>query len=303
MKSGWKILGEEQLFMERELSGEEQTWMGKRVLGGRKVSGEVKLSGRLRALARMVTPGSRVCDVGCDHGFLSIYLVREKISPKVIAMDVRKGPLSGAEEHIARQELEDYIETRLSDGLESLACGEADCLVCAGMGGRLMKRILTEGRSKAKRFRELVLQPQSDLPAFRRFLREEGYRTVEENMIEEDGKFYFLMKAVPGGEVLSEELGQDALGQSIRSRGGTEPEAERFGKAGKTEQVWEFEQFGELLFAGKHPVLKKYLGIREKKAGELLEQLRGQDSPRAKRRYREVCRELRLIREAAERLE
>ena len=56
-----------------------------------------------------------------------------------IAMDVRKGPLSRAQEHIRQYGLEEYIQTRLSDGLEGLKAGEGDTLVIAGMGGPLME--------------------------------------------------------------------------------------------------------------------------------------------------------------------
>ena len=75
---------------------------------------------RLCAIAGMVTKGNRLADVGCDHGYLSIYLVEERIVPSAIAMDVRPGPLSRARENISRYGLEDYIETRLSDGLTKL---------------------------------------------------------------------------------------------------------------------------------------------------------------------------------------
>ncbi|HBA47385.1 MAG TPA: SAM-dependent methyltransferase, partial [Lachnospiraceae bacterium] len=100
------------------------------------------LSERLQMLADMVTPGNRLVDVGCDHGYLSISLVGAGICPGAIAMDVREGPLAAAKVHIAETGLEDYIEVRLSDGLAECWPGEADTLVCAGMGGRLMERIL-----------------------------------------------------------------------------------------------------------------------------------------------------------------
>ena len=90
----------------------------------------------------MVSNGNSVCDVGCDHGFVSIYLVASGISPHVIAMDVRKGPLSRADEHIQAYKMENYIETRLSDGLAAYRAGEAQTLIVAGMGGPLMLRIL-----------------------------------------------------------------------------------------------------------------------------------------------------------------
>ena len=111
-------------------------------------------------------------------------------------MDVRPGPLSRARENISRYGLEDYIETRLSDGLTKLEPGEGDTLVIAGMGGPLMERILNEGAKVREGFQELILQPQSDLPHFRHFLSEIGWEIVREEMIKEDGKFYPMMKAV-----------------------------------------------------------------------------------------------------------
>ena len=156
----------------------------------------VILSKRLRAVADMVTAGNSVCDVGCDHGFVPIYLVRQGISPRVLAMDVRSGPLSAAKEHIAEHGLDSCIETRLSDGLHNYNIGEAQTLICAGMGGDLMMRILSDNAEKTASFHELILQPQSEIEQFRVGLREMGYRITDENMIEEDGKFYPMMKAI-----------------------------------------------------------------------------------------------------------
>ena len=158
----------------------------------------VSLSKRLRMLADMVTPGNRVADVGCDHGFLSIYLVQAGICPAALAMDVRTGPLEAAKGHVAACGLGSYIEVRLSDGLSACGAGEADAVVCAGMGGRLMERILTEGMDRARQMRELILQPQSEIPQFRAFLREAGFAVVQEDAVFEEGKYYFAMKAAYG---------------------------------------------------------------------------------------------------------
>ena len=110
----------------------------------------VRLSKRLEAVAGMVTKGNMVCDVGCDHGFVSIYLVQKNISPGAIAMDVNSGPLQAAGKHILDYGLQNYIEPRLSNGVAALKAGEADSLICAGMGGRLVIRILEEGKSKIR---------------------------------------------------------------------------------------------------------------------------------------------------------
>ncbi len=159
----------------------------------------VRLSDRLQALADLVTPGNRFCDVGCDHGFLSIALVQSKTVPKAIAMDLRKGPLSMAKAHIAEAGLSDRIETRLSDGVAALLPGEADTILVAGMGGNVTLYILREGKEVFAAAKEVILQPQSEIARVREEVTKEGYRFLEERLILEDGKFYPMMKLLPPG--------------------------------------------------------------------------------------------------------
>lgn len=175
----------------------------------------VQLSSRLKALADLVTPGNVAADVGCDHGFLSIYLIEQGISPRVIASDVRKGPLSAARAHVAERGLSTYIETRLSDGLSEYRPGEAQTLICAGMGGRLMQRILLQSMETAKGFQELILQPQSELWQFRVFLREQGFSVADENILKEDGKYYFLFRVRPGEETAPPDRLGDKYGAGL----------------------------------------------------------------------------------------
>ena len=154
-----------------------------------------KLSDRLLTIANMLKGcgGKCVADVGCDHGYVSIYLVQNGIFKKAIAMDVRKGPLSGAEKSVKELGLSDVIETRLSDGLTKLNENEADCLIVAGMGGKLMMKILEDKDPSLLGIKRCVLQPQSDIPLFRQFLRDKGYVIVNELIIKEEGKYYFPM--------------------------------------------------------------------------------------------------------------
>lgn len=246
---------------------------------------DVVLSGRLQMLADMVTRGNRVADVGCDHGFLSIYLVQQRISPGCLAMDVREGPLAAAARHIAQSGLDAYIQTRLSDGLTAYETGEAETLVCAGMGGRLMARILRQDMEKAVRMQELILQPQSELGEFRQFLAESGFSIVAENAVREEGKYYFAMRAVPGGKALTE-------------CGGCEKKAE----AGEVcaEEAALFTEYGELLLRERHPVLKEYLLAQRRVTKELLEKLSGEETLRAEERMRELRAEAERIGRALE---
>ena len=236
------------------------------------MSKKVELSARMQAIADLVTPGNVVCDVGCDHGFLSIYLVQNKISPRVIAMDVRSGPLSRCAEHVTQYGLEQYITMRLSDGLERLLPGEAQTMVCAGMGGRLMQKILTDGEGKAADLKELILQPQSELKTFRKFLRGQGYCTVEENMIEEDGKFYPMIKVVPGGK--EEMIGKSAQERSVCDR------------------------FGTLLLEKKNTVLYRFLKQRRVQLLSIREGILATSHTGARERLCEIDSELADISEA-----
>ena len=157
---------------------------------------EVKMSQRLIAIAEMLKGDYQVdtvADVGCDHGYVSIYMIQKGIAQKAIAMDVRKGPLSMAEDNIRQMGLGGRIEVRLSDGLAGLKKGEADSLVIAGMGGRLVMSILEQSDPSLLGIKLAVLQPQSELEQFRQYLGDKGYRVIDERIILDDGKYYFPM--------------------------------------------------------------------------------------------------------------
>ena len=158
----------------------------------------MQLSKRMALLASKVTEGNRLADVGTDHGYVPIALVKEKKIPSAIAMDVNPGPLRRAKEHIQEYGLDTYIETRLSDGLKELRSGEADTVLIAGMGGSLTVRILREGSHCLDSVRELILQPQSDIHMVREYLCSHDFRIVEEDMVLDEGKYYPLMKVVHG---------------------------------------------------------------------------------------------------------
>lgn len=238
----------------------------------------VELSARLKRIADMVSAGNVVCDVGCDHGFVSIYLIQQQIATKVYAMDVRKGPLERAIEHIEAYGLTEQIETRLSDGVEKLGVGEADAMVLAGMGGKLMQKILSEGRDKCRAMKELVLGPQSEIAQFRAFLREEGYAIVNEDMILEDGKFYPILRVIPGGagKCMGEVSATDENEQEL------------------------FDAFGPILLFGKNPVLLQYLDFLQGLNEEIQKTVSSFGGEGAKVRLAQVEEELAKITKARE---
>ncbi|MCM1153795.1 MAG: class I SAM-dependent methyltransferase [Roseburia sp.] len=244
------------------------------------MSQKIVLSQRMQAAALLVTGGNRVCDVGCDHAFVPIYLVEQGIAPKALAMDINEGPLRQARENIAAFGLEAYIETRISDGLASYHPGEADSLICAGMGGRLMQRILAEEKEKTDSFRELILQPQSEIQKLRAYLRREGHLIVDENMIEEDSKFYPLMKVIKKDKTLT-------IGNSFGA--GMDEQAREHEWKHEWKQQME-DRYGPVLLAHKNPVLYRYLEREKRIFTEVLNNLRknGADKEVCGKRYREV---------------
>lgn len=229
-----------------------------------------RLTDRMAAVARLVPDGVTVCDVGCDHGFVAIDLVRSGKSSRVIAMDVGTGPLSRAREHIDGAGLSAYIETRLSDGLEKLNPGETECMIAAGMGGRLIVRILEDYPEKLHSLRYLVLQPQSEVALVRRSLRRLGFEIRAEDMVLEGGKFYPMM------------LAEAAHGGALGDRDAQRSRQESLG-----------DEFGPCLMEASHPVLSLYLDWWEQQQKEILNQVLAYPERRA-----QVEEELGRIRDA-----
>ena len=230
----------------------------------------IKLSKRMKAVAAMVTTGNILADVGTDHGYVPIALVQQKKIPRAIAMDINKGPLARAEEHIAMCELGEYIQTRLSDGVEALEVGEVDSILIAGMGGDLVIHILREGMDVCRNAKELILQPQSELAKVRQFLRDNNFQIVDEDMVIEDGKYYPMMKVVP-------------------------VEEDNFWRFLPEETIPACDTYGPILLKNGNPSLRKYLVKQHKQLNQILKQLEKQpESEAIQTRKQEVFEEISL---------
>ncbi len=224
---------------------------------------EVGLSQRLKSISAMVSVGNTVADVGCDHGFLSIYLVLMGIAPSVIASDLREGPLKAAKTHVTEYGLDKEIQIRLSDGLTGILPGETQTIILAGMGGGLMLDILKKGRKTLSKARELILQPQSDVPLVRGVFRENGIIPVDEDLILEEGKYYFPMKF---------ELNEGKI-----------PDLDIIPEIETVE-----DRYGPLLIKKKHPLLKQYLLKEQLRLNGILENLKVSRKIHAEK-YRETA--------------
>ena len=158
----------------------------------------MELSTRLQMNADLVPTGARVADIGCDHGYGAIYLAENKQCPRVIAMDINRGPLEIAGKNIKKAGLTKEIECRRSDGMEQLEPGEVDTLMIAGMGGMLVCQILQNKPAVLTKIRTLILQVQSDWEILRRLLPQIGFRIDKESVCQDGGKYYIAIRAVQG---------------------------------------------------------------------------------------------------------
>lgn len=164
---------------------------------------QFQLPKRLETIIERMPASGCIADIGCDHAYVAIEAVRRGKAARALACDVRKGPLQQAAEHILCAGLAGKIETRLSDGLEKVAPGEADSVIIAGMGGPLMERIL---QGRLADFGHFVLSPQSEIPHFRRFLLAEGMQIDEETMLIDEGKYYVIFNVSQRADASSDPM-------------------------------------------------------------------------------------------------
>ena len=155
---------------------------------------KIPLSSRLLACCSFVAPGDRVSDIGCDHGYLGIYLLKNGIASAVIASDIKEGPLQSAVRNSEKFGVRDKIAFYLSDGVRNIP-REFDTLICAGMGGDTMVSILSAAPWLQNDRYRLILQCQSKTPMLRRYLSDTGWRIFEEQVLK-DGKFLYTVMEV-----------------------------------------------------------------------------------------------------------
>ena len=171
------------------------------------------LDPRLQRIAAQVRPGAVFADIGCDHGLLSIELVRQG-AQKGYACDIKPGPLQAAQKNIERAGFTGRLQTRLTDGLDGLEdCGLTDIII-AGMGGDNIASILDAAAWVHDPRYTLILQPQTSGNDLRRYLGRAGFSIEAEALVRDGGFLYFTILArfgggtplTPGQQYLSPQL-------------------------------------------------------------------------------------------------
>ncbi len=178
---------------------------------------KIPMSNRLLACCSLVKPGARVADIGCDHGYLGIYLLTNGIASSTIESDVAEQPLESARRNARKFGVGKRMTFCLSDGVQALP-RDFDTMVCAGMGADTIISILSNSPWLNDPRYQLILQCQSRRPELRQWLYDAGYH-IEKETLAQDGKFiYTIMDArfgpanglTPAQTFLSPQLLDDA---------------------------------------------------------------------------------------------
>lgn len=158
------------------------------------MSSEKELSQRLSGAIPYVTRGGRVADIGTDHAYLPIELIRRGILESALAGDIGEGPIARARAHIEAAGLSKQIQTVQTDGLRGVESYEPTDVIIFGMGGELIAKILSDAPWVREKQVNLILQPMTKADVLRRYLNENGFEILDESLIYED-RYYQIIHA------------------------------------------------------------------------------------------------------------
>ena len=212
------------------------------------------LTPRLKIIADSIENCKCVADIGSDHAYLPIYLVKHKKVKKAIATDVNIGPANNSKKRIQLHGLDNFIVIRVGFGLNVLEKGEAEILVISGMGGLLIADILKQSLEIAKSAGQLILQPMRDSYLLRKWLVENGFKIIDVEIVKEGNKFYEMMWVKPYDNV-------------------NEPQAINY--------------IDDKLLNKKSLVLKDYIDSKIKEYETIIERVKAQNTFNSIKRYKE----------------
>lgn len=224
----------------------------------------MRLSKRLMAIAELVPENSIVADIGTDHAHIPAYLIKNNISKKVIGTDISKGSLEKIIGYIEKSGYEKEIEARLGYGLEVLKPYEVDTVVISGMGGVLINEILDKDKNITNSITNFIFQPMLGVDELRKYLMENSFEILKEDLVKEDNIYYEII----------------------------------FAKKGKAyiEKAINYEIAKDLILE-KHPIVKEFVENKIYLAERIIENLKGNESEKVQERFDKLSDQIRQYRE------
>ena len=181
---------------------------------------EHTLSMRLERVAAHMPAGARLADIGSDHGYLPVALMRRGAIAAAVAGEVAQTPFHAAVRTVRDNGLEQQITVRQANGLAAIeAADEITAISICGMGGETIRDILESGKARLSGRERLILQPNGGEQPLRQWLMENNYRILCEELLRENGFYYEIIVAERAGPMLytAEELYFGPLQMQARS--------------------------------------------------------------------------------------
>ncbi|MGE6386352.1 tRNA (adenine(22)-N(1))-methyltransferase [Pseudomonas sp. NPDC078416] len=164
---------------------------------------EHTLSRRLERVAALVPAGARLADIGSDHAYLPVALMRRGTIAMAVAGEVATTPFRAAERTVRENGFEERIRVRLADGLAAIEAEDGiTAISLCGMGGETIRDIVEAGKGRLNGRELLILQPNGGEPELRQWLMENAYRIVHEDVLRENRFDYEIIVAERSGPVV-----------------------------------------------------------------------------------------------------
>jgi tRNA (adenine22-N1)-methyltransferase len=224
----------------------------------------MNLSNRLEKIANFVPKNTIVADIGCDHGYIPIYLIKNNISKKIIAIDISENSIRKTIENVKINNLEKDIDIRVGDGLDKILSYEVDTVIIAGMGGLMIRDILDKDKKKTNSITNFILQANIASKELRKYLYENNFEIIDEGLVKEGDKFYEIIHARRGKDFVTKDI---------------------------------YYEIGEKLIINKNPLLKEYINYKIKVIGGILFELEGVKTEKAINRKKELNKNLMDLKE------
>ena len=178
----------------------------------------MELSKRLSSIVDLIEKDKIVADIGTDHGYIPIYLIKNNICKYVIASDINKGPIEILKKNIKEHNILRGIEIRLGSGFETLNENEVNVAIIAGMGGNLIADIIDNSYNIAKSLDYMILQPAQHQEVLRKYLYNKGFEIIQEDIVYDAEKYYHTMKVSIGSDIPYKKEVEYYIGRKYREK-------------------------------------------------------------------------------------